>query len=200
MRVSRYLWSSLRICKGANAQKGCDGGADLTSSPAQNKDNCDKQVNLSGSKQEKIACFQVEEARQGELAALAVRKYLDALCVYFWAATSLLTSILTFSLFVLLGHALTAEVVFTSLALFGVLIAPLNSFPWVINGCVEAVVSVRRLERYVHTCPPYSFNCQTLSSVHMTKNGALNGDIFLHVRPCVGPLYACHSRELGIVI
>ena len=90
---------------------------------------------------------QVEEARQGELAALAVRKYLDALCVYFWAATSLLTSILTFSLFVLLGHALTAEIVFTSLALFGVLIAPLNSFPWVINSCVEAVVSVRRLER-----------------------------------------------------
>lgn len=94
-----------------------------------------------------ISDAQVEEARQGELAALAVRKYLDALCVYFWAATSLLTSILTFSLFVLLGHALTAEIVFTSLALFGVLIAPLNSFPWVINGCVEAVVSVRRLER-----------------------------------------------------
>jgi ATP-binding cassette subfamily C (CFTR/MRP) protein 10 len=76
-----------------------------------------------------------------------VRKYLDALCVYFWAATSLLTSILTFAMFVLTGHALTAEVVFTSLALFGVLIAPLNSFPWVINGCVEAIVSMRRLQR-----------------------------------------------------
>ncbi|EIE19385.1 P-loop containing nucleoside triphosphate hydrolase protein [Coccomyxa subellipsoidea C-169] len=107
---------------------------------------------LRGIRQIKAAAWEpaflarVEEARQGELAALAVRKYLDALCVYFWAATSLLTSILTFSLFVLLGHALTAEVVFTSLALFGVLIAPLNSFPWVINGCVEAVVSVRRLE------------------------------------------------------
>ena len=33
---------------------------------------------------------QVAEARAGELAALAVRKYLDALCVYFWAATPLL--------------------------------------------------------------------------------------------------------------
>jgi len=32
----------------------------------------------------------VAEARAGELAALAVRKYLDALCVYFWAATPLL--------------------------------------------------------------------------------------------------------------
>ncbi|BDA43676.1 probable multidrug resistance-associated protein 7 [Coccomyxa sp. Obi] len=110
---------------------------------------------LRGIRQIKAAALEpaflarVEGARQGELAALAVRKYLDALCVYFWGATSLLTSILTFSLFVLLGHALTAEVVFTSLALFGVLIAPLNSFPWVINGCVEAIVSVRRLERFL---------------------------------------------------
>ena len=42
---------------------------------------------------------------------------------------------------------LHAQVVFTSLALFSVLIAPLNSFPWVVNGCVEAFVSVRRLQR-----------------------------------------------------
>ena len=47
----------------------------------------------------------------------------------------------------LAGHTLTAPVVFTSLALFNVLIAPLNSFPWVINGVVEAAVSLRRLRR-----------------------------------------------------
>ena len=92
------------------------------------------------------------EARNGELQALAVRKYLDALCVYFWAATPILISLLTFGLFVLLGHELTAPIAFTSLALFNVLIAPLNSFPWVINGVVEAVVSVRRLQRCVLQC------------------------------------------------
>jgi len=92
---------------------------------------------------------QVNEARRGEMQALAVRKYLDALCVYFWAATSLLFSLFTFGLFVLLGHKLTAEVVFTSLALFNVLISPLNSFPWVLNGLVEAVVSVRRLQGFL---------------------------------------------------
>ena len=92
---------------------------------------------------------QVNEARRGEMQALAVRKYLDALCVYFWAATSLLFSLCTFGLFVLLGHKLTAEVVFTSLALFNVLISPLNSFPWVLNGLVEAVVSVRRLQGFL---------------------------------------------------
>ena len=94
---------------------------------------------------------QVVDARSGEMAALATRKYLDALCVYFWAATSLLTSLLTFGLYVLTGNALTPTVVFTSLALFNLLIAPLNALPWVINGAVEAVVSMRRLQRYAYT-------------------------------------------------
>lgn len=56
-------------------------------------------------------------------------------------------ALLTFSMYVWLGRPLTAPVVFTSLALFNVLTAPLNSFPWVVNGCIEAVVSVRRLQR-----------------------------------------------------
>ena len=95
--------------------------------------------------------MQIQTARTGELQALAVRKYLDALCVFFWAVTSLLFSLATFGTFILLGHELSATAVFTSLALFNVLIAPLNAFPWVINGIVEAVVSVQRLQRCVKT-------------------------------------------------
>lgn len=113
----------------------------------------------------KHCCMQqVNEARRGEMQALAVRKYLDALCVYFWAATSLLFSLFTFGLFVLLGHKLTAEVVFTSLALFNVLISPLNSFPWVLNGLVEAVVSVRRLQGFLsswETKPGWAYQMDT---------------------------------------
>ena len=93
----------------------------------------------------------VEQARAQELAALAVRKYLDALCVYFWAATNLLFSLTTFGLYALMGQPLTAGTVFTSLALFNVLLGPLNSFPWVINGVVEAGVSVRRLGQFLGT-------------------------------------------------
>ena len=59
---------------------------------------------------------QVAGARRSELSALAIRRYLDALCVYFWAATQLLFSVTTFGLMVLL----TPAVVFTSLALFNV--------------------------------------------------------------------------------
>jgi hypothetical protein len=40
-------------------------------------------------------------------------------------------------------------VVFTCLALFNVLIAPLNAFPWVVNGVVEAFVSLRRIQAYL---------------------------------------------------
>ncbi|KAL4856242.1 ABC transporter C family member 13 [Chlorella vulgaris] len=91
----------------------------------------------------------VVKERLAELAALAVRKYLDALCVYFWAATSLLFSLTTFGLFALLGQQLTPAIVFTSLALFNVLLAPINAFPWVINGVVEALVSVRRVSEFL---------------------------------------------------
>lgn len=46
--------------------------------------------------------------RAEELSSLKGRKYLDALCVYFWATTPVLISILTFTTYVALGHKLTA--------------------------------------------------------------------------------------------
>lgn len=79
---------------------------------------------------EGVLSQRLDAARADELLGLATRKYLDALCVFFWAATSLLFSLLTFSLVVLGGNVLTPQAAFTSLALFNVLIAPLNAFPW----------------------------------------------------------------------
>lgn len=46
--------------------------------------------------------------RHQEVKYLKKRKYLDALCVYFWATTPVLMSFLTFSLFASLGYTLTA--------------------------------------------------------------------------------------------
>ncbi len=55
--------------------------------------------------------------RDAELQSLKGRKYLDALCVYFWATTPVLISILTFTTYSLMGNKLTAAKVsmFTSL-------------------------------------------------------------------------------------
>ncbi|XP_066599672.1 ATP-binding cassette sub-family C member 10 isoform X2 [Prorops nasuta] len=89
----------------------------------------------------------VLKIREKELKYLRGRKYLDALCVYFWATTPVLISIFTFSTFVLLGHEMDAKTVFTSMALLNMLIGPLNAFPWVLNGLTEAWVSIKRIQK-----------------------------------------------------
>ncbi|GFU20326.1 multidrug resistance-associated protein 7 [Nephila pilipes] len=94
---------------------------------------------------EKIFCKKLEGIRYEEVKYLKKRKYLDALCVYFWATTPVLISFLTFTVFALLGYKLTAAKVFTSIALFNILIMPLNAIPWVLNGIVEAWISVKRV-------------------------------------------------------
>ncbi|GAB2293670.1 ABC transporter C member 13, variant 2 [Dionaea muscipula] len=93
----------------------------------------------------------VMETRSSEVMHLSTRKYLDAWCVFFWATTPTLYSLFTFGLFTLMGHQLDAATVFTCLALFNTLISPLNSFPWVINGLIDAVISSRRLSRFLGT-------------------------------------------------
>ena len=64
----------------------------------------------------------IDAIREKELAALKGRKYLDAVCVFLWAATPVFISILTFATYVLLGNTLTAANVFTSMSLFSILI------------------------------------------------------------------------------
>ena len=67
--------------------------------------------------------------------------------MYFWATTPVIVSILTFVTYIALGNQLTASVVFTSIALLNMLIAPLNAFPWVLNGITEAWVSICRIQK-----------------------------------------------------
>jgi ATP-binding cassette, subfamily C (CFTR/MRP), member 10 len=92
----------------------------------------------------------VQRVRNLEMAKLKARKYLDALCVYFWVTTPVLTSLATFAMYTKLGHELTAAKVFTALALFNTLITPINAFPWVINGLVQGRVSVLRFKKFMN--------------------------------------------------
>lgn len=45
-------------------------------------------------------------------------------------------------------HQRSALQVFTTLALVGMLIVPLNSFPWVLNSILESKVSLERIQRF----------------------------------------------------
>uniref|UniRef100_A0A8C8RCD8 ATP-binding cassette sub-family C member 10 n=1 Tax=Pelusios castaneus TaxID=367368 RepID=A0A8C8RCD8_9SAUR len=91
----------------------------------------------------------INACRARELQRLRIIKYLDAMCVYLWAALPVVVSIVIFITYVLLGHQLTATKVFTALALVGLLILPLNNFPWVLNGILEAKVSLDRIQRFL---------------------------------------------------
>lgn len=70
-------------------------------------------------------------------------------CVYFWATTPVLMCLLTFGGLVLMGQKLTAATTYTSVALLNLLIGPLNAFPWILNGLMEAFVSLRRVQELV---------------------------------------------------
>lgn len=50
----------------------------------------------------------VTQSRKKELSHLKALKYLDAVCVYTWAALPVVISLLTFITYVLLGNSLTA--------------------------------------------------------------------------------------------
>ncbi|NXX15990.1 MRP7 protein, partial [Podargus strigoides] len=98
---------------------------------------------------EKHFSTRINACRAKELEKLRAIKYLDALCVYLWAALPVVVSIAIFITYVLLGHQLTATKVFTALALVGMLILPLNGFPWVLNGILEAKVSLDRIQHFL---------------------------------------------------
>lgn len=80
---------------------------------------------------------------------MSKRKYLDALCVYFWATTPVLMCLLTFSVYILMDQPLNAATTFATVALLNMLIGPLNAFPWVLNGLVEAWISLKRVQKLV---------------------------------------------------
>ncbi|NXO08693.1 MRP7 protein, partial [Oriolus oriolus] len=97
---------------------------------------------------EKYFSTRINACRAKELQKSRAISYLDAVCVYMWAALPVVVSIAIFVTYVLLGHQLTATKVFTALALVGMLILPLNSFPWVLNAILEAKVSLDRIQQF----------------------------------------------------
>lgn len=85
--------------------------------------------------------------RAKEMSYLSQRKYLDAVCVFLWALTPVIVPFATFVATVYLDVSLSAAEVVTALALLNMLIFPMNALPWVINGFMEARVSLRRLAK-----------------------------------------------------
>jgi ATP-binding cassette subfamily C (CFTR/MRP) protein 10 len=91
----------------------------------------------------------IAEPRAEYVQQLRWLKLLDAWCVFFWATTPIFVSLTTFAVYVWMGGDLTPGKAIAALSLFSTLITPLNAYPWVINGAVEANVSRRRLSLFL---------------------------------------------------
>jgi len=91
------------------------------------------------------------EIRKREFQCLTVAKYLDALCVFFWAATTIVISTFSFVAYDTLGEDVRKINVFTAISLFNILIFPLNALPWTIGGMLTGRVSFRRLIEFFST-------------------------------------------------
>lgn len=113
---------------------------------------------INGVKQIKLHAWEdlfierIRRLRNLEMKFLSKRKYLDAVCVFFWATTPTLMCFLTIGMCVWLERPLTASRTYTSVALLNLLIAPLNAFPWVLNGLIEAWISIRRVQKLLDVC------------------------------------------------
>lgn len=65
-----------------------------------------------------------------------------------YSSAPTLLSFVSFLAFTMSGNRLIPTNVFTSLALFNMLITPLNSFPAIINNLSTALVSLNRMEKF----------------------------------------------------
>ncbi|VFQ87273.1 unnamed protein product [Cuscuta campestris] len=96
----------------------------------------------------------------------------------------------------MMGYELDAATVFTCLALFNNLISPLNSFPWVINGLIDAIISTKRLSRYL-SCFEHE-----VAKEHTGPKQSNNEDndvaIFVHDASCIWS--SSDEKQLDIVL
>ncbi|GMG17615.1 unnamed protein product [Phytophthora fragariaefolia] len=92
---------------------------------------------------------EMSKRRSLEMGRLQVRKYLDAFCVFFWASTPVIVQVSVFATAVFSGRDISAADAFTAIALFDRLIFPMNYFPWIINGFLEARVSALRIRDFL---------------------------------------------------
>ena len=71
--------------------------------------------------------------------------------------------------------------VFTAVALFNMLVMPLNAFPWVINGLVEAHVSAKRINRLLKVSAGHDTFVQVTTRVCRSRHVCAGHDTFVQV-------------------
>lgn len=93
----------------------------------------------------------VDAARGKERIWIRGLMYYAAITIFLLWLSPLAVSVISFGSCVLMHIELTPGRVFTAIATFRILQEPLRSFPQIITAGAQAVVSLRRLEKYLHS-------------------------------------------------
>ncbi|OXA43509.1 multidrug resistance-associated protein 1 [Folsomia candida] len=100
-------------------------------------------------------CFekQITEIRHVELDVLKKTAFLNAYSNVLWTCSPFLVAISTFGTYVLLSeeNVLDAHKIFVSLSLFNAMSVPLTFLPLIIVNFVQAVVAIKRIDRYMNS-------------------------------------------------
>nr|XP_008197311.1 PREDICTED: multidrug resistance-associated protein 1 isoform X2 [Tribolium castaneum] len=154
-----------------------------------NKDERVKLMNevLSGIKVLKLYAWepsfekQILKIRTKEIQVLKEAAYMNAGTSFIWSCAPFLVSLITFAVFVYIdsNNILTHEVVFVSITLFGIMRLPMSLLPMLIVYCVEAMVSIQRINKFMNAeeLDPTSVTHDSNESAPLViENGCFNWD------------------------
>ena len=96
---------------------------------------------------------QIQEIRNGEVAALKGAAYLNAFAYFIWTCAPFLVALSAFAVFVLSdpNNVLDAQTAFVSLTYFNLLKAPLYYLPSLIVYMVQCAVSLKRINLFMNS-------------------------------------------------
>ncbi|XP_066990041.1 multidrug resistance-associated protein 1-like [Macrobrachium rosenbergii] len=94
----------------------------------------------------------VELVRKEEIASLRRKAYLEAAVSFIWLTTPYLVALSTFTTYLLISdkNVLDAQTVFVSISLYNIMQSPLQQLPSVLAQCIQAKVSLERLDQFFH--------------------------------------------------
>lgn len=109
--------------------------------------------------------------RTEELAYLKKGALFRAVNFMLFSVGPVIVSLVSFAVFAAIGNVLTAEIAFTSLALFNVLRFPLIMLPQQIQGLVEARVSLKRINDFLVRSGCFFFFFFFFVSLNLSSSG-----------------------------
>jgi ABC-type multidrug transport system fused ATPase/permease subunit len=120
----------------------------------------------------------VDDERELELGSLFKYQVAVMLSGVMWECVPVIIAVVSFAAYIALGGSLTAEVAFTALSLFDILVEPCTSFGWVVADVIMANTGFQRVGRYLDSPDLQSHSVDRLPAVRTGVAVRVSGGCF----------------------